>query len=58
MSDHEFLRELAGIVRELIDQVSYNASADALQSFPVRDRQLEAADRLRKKLEALRAELV
>jgi hypothetical protein len=49
---------LVDFLRELIDQVSFNASADALQSFPMRDRQIKCADQLRIRLAAFRAELL
>ena len=45
------------LLRELTDQVSYNASADDLQSVPMRNRQIERADKLRVEIEALRAQL-
>jgi len=45
------------LLRELTDQVSYNASADDLQSFPMRNRQIERADKLRVEIDALRAQL-
>lgn len=57
MTQPEVLRELLGIVGELIDQVEYNASADDLQSSPTRNRQIEAAAKLRTKLETLRSQL-
>jgi hypothetical protein len=45
------------LLRELTDQVSYNASADDRQSFPTRDRQIDRADKLRGKIDEFRAQL-
>ena len=45
---------LLDFLSELLDQVSYNASADDLQSFPTRTRQIKRADDLRTKIAAFR----
>ena len=46
--------KILDFLRELLDQVSYNASADDLQSFPMRTRQIERADSLRVKIKEFR----
>jgi hypothetical protein len=55
-SESDLLKVL-DLLRELTDQVSFNASADDLQSFPMRDRQIERADKLRGEIDAFRAQL-
>jgi hypothetical protein len=51
------LIKILDLLSELVDQVSYNASADDLQSFPMRTRQIERADQLRIKIKEFRGKL-
>lgn len=51
------LLKVLDLVREAVDQIGWNAAADALQSFPTRNRQIDAADELLAKIDAFRSEL-